>query len=146
MQSIRPNLLENYLQAGIYYKSISDYVNDAICNLQAVDIIYAELEYFKEHFFNTINTVTLLENQKKYNEIEKFAIGLYEYAVALLRKFVKLDPLDSDVEILLSGTLLYGNTVQEMEAIQMIKKLRKRKDLSSNQHECIKYLVEMIEA
>lgn len=145
LKDIRPNKLENYLKASLYYKSIGDDINDALCSLQANDIIYEELVYFKDHFLNTINTVSLLQNQRKYNEFQKFADDLYNYAISVIRNYLKFSPFDFDRTILLAGSLSSGNAVQEIESVNLIKKLRKTKQLAKEQKEAIQFLLEAIE-
>lgn len=147
LNSARPNKLEHYLKASLYYKSVNDKLNESLCNLQASDLIYGEMLYWKDYILDdSANTMNAVQNKKEYEELKTFADELYVHAIAGLKEYFKENPSDVDHIILLAGTLSDGNKMQKIQAVNMLNKLKTVKGLTLNQKKMIKFLLEMIRA
>ena len=144
LNGARPNKLEHYIRASMYYKSIGDKLNVALCHLQAGDLIYGEMIYWKEYVLDNNSTYTTVENKKVYDGFKKFADELYAAAVKELKEYLHENPNDVDNIILLAGTLSDGNKMQKIQGVNLLNKLKTIKGLTNNQKLMIKFLISMI--
>lgn len=139
----RPNRLEHYLRAAKYYESIGDDLNSSICYLQAYDIVYGEIIYWKESIFDNE------DGESEQNKIEKeeytaFADNFYNKGIEYLKSYCKYHDTDYDMFLLLSGFLCDGTEVQRLEGINLIQKLKDTKGLIKKQKLALRFLMEIL--
>ena len=147
LNSARPNKLEHYLKASYYYQSIGDKLNECLCNLQASDLIYGEMLYWKDYILDdSTNTINAVQNKREYDAFKEFSDELYLVAIKQLKEYLKANPNDVDNIILLAGTLSDGNKMQKIQAVNLLNKLKTVKSLTLNQKKMIKFLLDMIRA
>lgn len=144
LSSARPNKLEHYLRASLYYRSIKDKLNESLCNLQAGDLIYGEMIYWKEYILEDNTKLNTVQNDKTYSEFKAFADELYTQAVKGLKEYLRDNPNDVDYIILLAGTLCDGGKMQKIQGVNMLNKLKTVKGLTLNQKKIIKFLIDMV--
>ena len=142
----RPNKLEHFLRAILYYKSINDKLNEALCNLQAGDEIYGEIIYWKEYMLDDSNVVNKAKSNDIVNEFKSFADELYDNAVKGLKEYLRENPNDVDYIILLAGILCDGSKMQRIQGVNMLNKLKTVTGLSMNHKKMIKFLIGMVRA
>ena len=141
LNSARPNKIGDYIQAGYYYESVGDVLNNAKCLLQAGDLVYAELLYWDEYVLDTSDSVNALISKSQYNELKKFGDYLFNTAVDKLEQYFKENPEDVDAMILLAGSLSDGNKIQTIKAAKIISQI-KTMPLKSNQKKALEFLLE----
>lgn len=142
----RPNKLEHYLRASLYYKSVNDKLNEALCNLQAGDTIYGEIIYWKEYMLDDSNVVNKARSNDVVNEFKSLADELYDTAVKGLKEYLRENPNDVDYIILLAGILCDGSKMQRIQGVNMLNKLKAVTGLSMNHKKMIKFLIGMVRA
>ena len=141
LNTARPNKIGDYLQAGYYYNSIGDELNNAKCILQAGDLMYAELMYWDEYILDSSNTIDALISKSQYTELKKFADHLYNNAIDILEQYVKDNLDDIDSMILLAGSLADGNKIQNIKGAKILSNLKSMK-LNSSQRKAVEFLME----
>lgn len=142
----RPNHLENYLKASVYYASINDKLNESLCKLQAGDAIYGEMIYWKEYMLDDSNVVAKARSNDTIAEFRALADELYTQAIKGLKEYLKENPNDADYIILLAGTLCDGDKMQKIQGVNMLNKLKVANGLTLNQKKMIKFLIGMVRA
>jgi len=141
LNSARPNKISDYIQAGYYYESIGDKLNNAKCLLQAGDYMYAELLYWDEYILDSSDSVTALISKTQYNELKKFADYLFNSAVDILEAYVKENEEDVDAMLLLAGSLSDGNKIQNIKGAKLLNHI-KTMPLKPIQKKTLEFLLE----
>ena len=139
----RPNKIEDYLLAEIYYESINDHVMRAKCLFQAADLVYAELMYWAEYIFDTADGGRL-QDDMQYVKFESFAEELYAKGLKILKEYIDKNPDDIDAAILYAGICSDGSSMQKMQGVKELKKLMLNPRLNSLQKEIVAYLLQDI--
>jgi hypothetical protein len=141
LNTARPNRIGDYLQAGYYYASIGDNLNNAKAVLQAGDLVYAELMYWDEYILDSSNSVNALISKSQYNELKKFGDFLYNSAIDTLESYVKDNPDDIDSMILLAGSLADGNKIQNIKGAKILSQLKSMR-INPRQRKALEFLME----
>lgn len=140
----RPNKLEHYLRASLYYQSINDKLNASLCNLQAGDTIYGEMIYWKEYMLDDSTPVLAAKNKPIYDEFRSFADELFAEAIKGLKEYLRDNPNDANYIILLAGTLCDGDKMQRIQGVNMLNKLKAVPGLTMDQKKMVKFLIDMV--
>ena len=139
----RPNKIEDYLLAEIYYESINDELKRAQCLFQAADLVYAEIMYWTEYIFDTEDGGRL-QDDMQYVKFESFAEELYAKGLKILKEYLDRNPDDIDAAILHAGICSDGSSMQKMQGVKELKKLMLNPRLNALQKEIVAYLLQDI--
>ena len=143
LNEARPTSIDVYLKSAYYYESIGNKLNSAKSLFQAGDLVYAEMLYWEEYILDSSDSVSALISRSEYNEMKKFADGLFSDGLLRLESYVKENPEDLDALILLAGTLSDGNKIQNIKAARILTAL-KGMPLNIDQKRAIEFLIEGI--
>ena len=140
LYSARPNKIGDYLKASYYYESIGDTVNEFKCLLQASDLVFAEIIYWEEYIYDPVDSVSSIIGKTQIDEFRKFADNLFNSAISKMEEYVKNNPDDLDIQILLAGTLGDGDKIQMMKSVKLLNSI-KSKNLTDQQKNAVQFLM-----
>lgn len=128
LNAARPNMVEKYYDASRYYQLINDQKHQALCLLQAGDLVFNEIFYWKEY---------VLTEDENCLELYELARTLYSKGVEILEDYCK-GRSDTDMELLLAGVLADSEEGVKLSNI-LLNKLS-RSQLTDDQREILIFL------
>ena len=140
LNSARPNSIGVYLKAGAYYRSIGDMYNEALCYLQASDLVFAEIIYWQQYLFDSSDAFTAYRSKGIYNDFKDFADKFYNRSIELLEEWITKRPKDIDARLVLAGALSDGNAMQKMRSVKMLNGLKTEK-ITNDQKKILSFLL-----
>ncbi len=140
MSDARPNSIGLYLKAGAYYKSIGETYNEALCYLQASDLVFAEIIYWQQYLFDDSDAYTAYRSKGIYNDFKDFADKFYNRAIELLEEWVKIRPRDVQARLVLAGALSDGNAIQKMRSVKILNAMKTEK-ITNEQKKVLSFLL-----
>lgn len=132
LNDVRSNRISDYIHASKYYDMIGDKKSKALCLIQAGDMVYTEIMYWKEY---------ILTEDEKVPELYGYAENLYNEGVDVLKDYIDSNPKDIDMQILLSGVLL--DSKDKSLGYSMLQSLKKL-PLSNDQKLILDFLSDEI--
>lgn len=114
LQSARANQIENYIVGSLYYESIGDHKSQALCLIQAGDLVYNEILYWKEY---------VLTEDETCEDFYSFANNLYNKGTSLLKDYIETNPIDIDMQLLFAGIMLDGEDNEILIGRAMLQKI-----------------------
>ena len=129
LDAARPNMVEKYYDASRYYQLINDQKYQALCLLQAGDLVFNEIFYWKEY---------VLTEDENCPELYDLARTLYLKGVEALENYCQ-STSDIDMELLLAGVLADSEEGIKLSNI-LLNKLSKSQ-LSDDQREILNFLI-----
>ena len=140
MNDARPNSIGLYLKAGAYYMSIGEKYNEALCYLQASDLVFAEIIYWQQYLFDNSDAYSAYRSKSIYGDFKDFADKFYNRAIALLEEWIQKRPMDIDAKLVLAGALSDGNSMQKMRSIKLLTSLKSDR-ISTEQKKILTFLL-----
>lgn len=140
LNGARPNSIGLYLKAGAYYRTIGEKYNEALCYLQASDLVFAEIIYWKQYLFDNTDAYTAYRSKGIYNDFRDFADKFYNQAIELIDEWVNKHPSDIDAKLVLAGALSDGNSMQKMRSVKILNTL-KSASISTDQKKILAFLL-----
>jgi len=128
LQHARFNQIEDYMKAGEYYSLIGDKQNHALCLLQAGDLVYDEMIYWKEE---------ILDEGESCEDIQAFAESLYSEGLKVLEEYVSTNHSDIDMQLLLVG--LFDDN-DEISKSKVILENIKKQNITNEQRLIVQFL------
>jgi len=130
LRSARDNFIEDYILASRYYSTINDLKNEALCLIQAGDLVYNEIAYWKEY---------ILTEDENCEHLYVFAENLYNDGIKKLKEYLDVSPKDIDMQLLMVG-ILSDMDDKEIIASKVIIQNLKKQVLSNEQKLILDYL------
>ena len=129
LNDARTNSVEAYLNASIYYNLIGNEKLEVLCLLQAGDMVFGEILYWKEH---------ILTEDEKGEDLYEFAKEIYDKGQNLLIDYIEKNPEDIDMQLLFVG-MLSDDKENKPYCRVYLNNLRK-KQLNDNQKKIFEFL------
>jgi rubredoxin len=140
LNNARPNRIATYLKAGLYYASIGDILNSLKCKLQAGDLVYSEMLYWKEYILDSATSYGAVQARSQINAFKKFADSLIASGITSLENLCENDKTNIDNRILLAGLYSDGDKIQKIKCNKLLNELKGDK-LTGGQIKAIEYLL-----
>ena len=115
LNDVRTNKIVDYIHASKYYEMLGDKKYQALCLIQAGDMVYSEIMYWKEY---------ILTEDEEIPELYELGEKLYGQGIESLREYLDSNPNDIDMKIVLVGVMLDSKDKSlGFSVLQNLKKL-----------------------